>query len=450
MSAITSTQIKMLRKLIQTGSEQNISRAIEKFRPSDLSVLLSEIPQTERTTLIKVLFKLRRAGKTLRELPESVLPDILPTIDDRSLATMLMRLEPDDAVYLVQQIPELRWKQVFDYLPDEDRTRIEQLAIYPKDAVGSVMTPNVPVLKEEQTIEEAVAYVRKVKKEMPLFYLYVLDSHGRFVGLSSLSTLVTEDPTKTIGEVMIRDVRSVNAVDNKERAAEIVSEYNLMAVPVVDQDNRLLGMVTVDDVVDIITDEATRDIYSLAGLSEGDRIGLPVHKTVLRRLPWVIVNLIAAAIAASVVGIFQDSIEKVVALAIFLPIVTNMAGNTGIQSLTVVTRAIALGELALFSAARAILKELSSGVMVGAMVGLLMALGAWVWKGNIYLGLILFFSMILTLLIAGLAGAAVPLALKACRQDPAIGSGVLVTTCSDFFGFLIFLGLATMLMGYLI
>ncbi len=217
-----------------------------------------------------------------------------------------------------------------------------------------------------------------------------------------------------------------------------------------DDEDRLLGVITVDDVIEVIHEEATEDIYHLAGLSEEDRVFTPPMRSVRKRLPWMLVNLATAFLAAWVVGLFERSLQQVVALAVFLPVVAGMGGNGATQTLTVITRAIALGEIAFSSGLRAVTKEITVGIAIGAVTGLAAAAVALLWQGSPYLGLVLFLSMIANLAIAGLAGAAVPLVLKALHQDPALGSGVIVTTFTDCCGFFAFLGIATLLLDRLV
>jgi magnesium transporter len=245
---------------------------------------------------------------------------------------------------------------------------------------------------------------------------------------------------------MIPDPVSVSADDDQEEVAHIVARFDLLAVPVTDVDGRMLGLITVDDVIDVITEEATEDMYHLAGLTEADRVFVPAHESIRKRLPWMFLNLATCFAAAGVVGLFERAIEQVVALAIFMPVVAGMGGNGGTQSLTVITRAIALGEIEFSSAFRAVMKELAVGLALGIAMGLGSAGIAYLWHADPIIGVALFGAMILTLSVAGLVGAAVPLALKALKQDPALGSGVIVTTFTDAFAFFSFLGIATLLM----
>jgi magnesium transporter len=249
--------------------------------------------------------------------------------------------------------------------------------------------------------------------------------------------------------MMIDVPMSVLPEADQEEVARLVARYDLLAIPVTDVDGTMLGVITVDDVIDVITEEATEDMYHLAGLSEEDRVFSPASLAIRKRLPWMLLNLGAVFALAAVIGLFQDTIEQVIALAFFLPVVAGMGGNGGIQSLTVITRAIALGEIEFSTGLRAASKELTVGFSIGVITGLLSGAFAYLWNGNARLGIALFAAMIVTLTVASLLGAAVPLALKALRQDPALGAGVIVTTLTDAVAFVTFLGTATLLLGSL-
>lgn len=448
--ALSTLQIKMLRRLLHSGTEEKIAKAVQKIHPSELSLLFSELSPNETQRLIDSLFLIAKAGETLTELPEFLLPDILEQIEDKKLSIILSRLEPDDALFLLEKVPDRRWKVLQENLPQPQRDRLDKLLLYPPHSSGTIMTSNFFTVRAEMTVEEALASLRRQPEIKGVFYIYVTDEAKRLVGVQSLRNLVLASPETNVRQIMDPDVHSVSATDTREKAAQMVSQYNLLALPVVTETAEMLGVITVDDVIDIVQEEATEDIYHLAGLSEEDRALTPVSVKVKKRLPWMVLNLFTAALAASVVGFFQDSIEKFVALAVFLPIIAGVGGNVGHQSLTVITRAIALGELNFIKAYKAIFKETANGIIVGVICGLLIAIASYFWKANIYLGVVLFAAMILNLLMGGFMGALVPITLQRLKLDPALGSSILVTLFTDLFGFLFFLGIATLLLQYLV
>lgn len=447
--ALSPVQVKLLKRLLVSGSEAKIAHALEKIHPADIAILFSEINPNQTQNLINSLFLVKKAGVVLSELPEFLLPDILEIIENDKMALILGRLEPDDALFLLQKMPESRWNKLLELLPEENRLVIEKLLLYPSGSAGSVMTSNFVTVKMDMTIDQAIASLRSHPLFDAIFYIYVVDENGRLVGVQSLRGLVISKKGTHVRDIMNDVVHAVGAHQSQEEAAQMVAQYNLLALPVVNDQRELLGVITVDDVIDIIKEEATEDIYHLAGLSEEDRATTPLFIKVKKRMPWMILNLFTAALAALVVGYFEESIREVVALAVFMPIVAGVGGNGAHQSLIVIARSIALGELKFIKAYKAILREVGNGLILGVVLGSLMGLVSYLWKGNPYFGMVLFLAMMLNLIFGGLMGAAVPITFQKMKLDPAVGTSVIVTMCTDVLGFFFFLGLATWMIGYL-
>jgi magnesium transporter len=282
-----------------------------------------------------------------------------------------------------------------------------------------------------------------------VFYLYVVDGRRHLVGVTSLRRLLLVAPETPLKRIMTPDVFSVRVDTDQEEAARLVASYNLLAIPVVDEENKLAGVITVDDVIDVLKDEATEDLYRLAGVSGDERVETPAWEALKKRLPWLGVNLGTAFLAASVVAAFEHTISQATALAVFMPIVAGMGGNAGTQTLTVIVRGLALGELSWANARRTLFKEAAIGLGNGVALGVVAALVAWATKGNPVLGLLLGMAMICNMLVASTAGTLVPLGLKAMKVDPALASSVFITTFTDVVGFASFLGLATIFLRYL-
>jgi magnesium transporter len=441
---------RTLRRLLASGVTNRAERLLTKMPPADVGPLLSDLTRDEVRTVIELLFRQRRAARVLRELPHEMLPQIFEAMCDQRIAEVLARLEIDDLIELVEFVPEERRDEVLSHLPAHRRDELMKAELYPERSAGRAMTTSFVGLDEKMTAQEAIDSIRLIGEEdESILYLYVVDEQRSLRGVVPIRRLVAAPPGRPVGELMIREPVSVRAESDQEEVADVVRRYDLLAVPVVDVDNRMLGVITVDDVIDVITEEATEDIYHLAGLSGEDRVFSPAHTSIRKRLPWMMVNLATCFLAAWVVGLFERTLEQVVALAIFMPVVAGMAGNGGTQSLTVITRGIALGELEFSSGLRAAFKELAVGLAIGAMTGLASAGIAYYWHGSPVIGLALFLAMVVSMAISGLMGAAVPLGLKATRQDPALGSGVIVTTFTDVFAFFAFLGIATLLLDHL-
>ena len=277
-----------------------------------------------------------------------------------------------------------------------------------------------------------------------------MDQSNQFlVGVVSLRELLLNPPSMPLKKIMATDVISMPTTVDQEEVARIVGQYNLVAVPIVDEENRLVGMVTVDDVVDVLRDEATEDIYSLAGVDTEERVTTPAIRSLRLRLPWLHVNLITAVLASTVVYAFSKTISQVVALAVLMPIVAGMGGNAAIQTLTVTVRGLALGELTWANSKRIIIKEVLVGIGNGAVLGVVTALIAWLWFKRPLLGVIIGLAMIINLFVAALTGILIPLVLKRLKADPAVASGIFVTTFTDVCGFFSFLGLATLFLKWI-
>ncbi len=441
---------RILRRLLASGVNNRAERLLARMPPADIAPLLSGLTSEEIRTVIDLLFRQRRAARVLKELPPEMLPEIFEAVTDERLAGVLNRLELDDLIEFVDWIPEDRRQAILSRLPDSVRAELEKAELYPESSAGRVMMTSFAALDEKMTAEEAIESIRaRADDDESILYLYVVDDQRALRGVVPIRRLVSAPPARRIRDLMIPDPVSVHPDADQEEVAQIVARYDLLAVPVTDVDGRMLGVITVDDVIDVITEEATEDMYHLAGLSEEDRVFSPAHTSVRKRLPWMFVNLGTAFLAAWVVGLFESTLQEVVTLAIFMPVVAMLGGNAGIQSLTVITRGIALGEIEFSSGVGAAIKEVSVGVAIGVLVGGVAGSIAYWTIGNPWIGAALSIAMVATMAVAGLMGAAVPLALKAMRLDPALGSGVIVTTFTDVFGFFSFLGIGTLLLDRL-
>lgn len=439
-----------VREMLRTGTPDRLLRAIGKRHPADIALLFKGLEPNEVRQLFDLLFSTRRAAKALKELPPELLPDILEMIDDEKVSRLIARADPDDAVTFIDSLPEERREHIMSLLDPERREEVREIISYPDGTVGRLMTTDFLALPPTTTAQGAIDKIRERGELETFFYLYVVDADARLVGVVPIRNLVIAPPGRTLAEIMILDPIRAEVSMDQEEAARLVSRYDLLALPIVEHDGRLVGIITVDDVIDIITEESTEDMYKMAGLAEEDRVFTPVSRSVKMRLPWTLLNLLTTALAASVVTMFEGTINEIVALVTFMPIVAGVGGNGATQTATVIVRAIALGELEFSSARKAIVKQVSVNVFLALAAGALIAVAAFLWKGNPFLGLVLACAMIVNLgLVAGLSGAVIPILLKAWKFDPAMGSGIVVTGLTDAFGFLSFLGLATLFIRYL-
>ena len=440
-----------LKRLLANDDDLLAEERLAQIHPSTLTPLLADLAPDEIQRLIDLLFIRHRAAAMLAGLPAELMPQILEAIPDQRLADVLARLEIDDMLLLVEHLPAERRESVEQRLPSRQRRDLMHAELYPPDSAGRAMVTHFIALHPEMTAQEAIDAIRLEGDSSDAGpHLYVVDESQRLLGVVPIRKLVSTPPQTPVGKLMIPESISVSSEADQEEAAQLVARYDLLALPVTDPDDRMVGIITVDDVIDVINEEATEDIYRLAGLSDADRVYTSARVSIRKRLPWMIVNLGTAFTAASVVGLYESTLDQLVSLAIFLPVVAGIGGNGGIQTLTVITRSIALGEIEFSSGFRAIGKELWVGLVIGSVAGILAGFVAFLWQGNPILGLVLLLSMMITMTMASLLGAAIPLLLKSFGQDPALGAGVLVTFCTDALGFFSFLGIATLLLQKLV
>jgi len=438
---------RIVLRLFMRGSHENIKRMITKLRPAESAELLAHIRRSDQIRFLQLLFEVRMAAPTIRELPAELAKDLISEFKDSTISEIVRRMSPDDAVDLLGYLPEERQEQILGQLTEKERWTLERLRLYDEDTAGGRMTTEYIAFSQEMTSAEALDELREKHDKSDLLYIYVVDEVNHLTGLLPWRNLVFASGEEKIKDLMVYDPVNIQPDTPQEDVAKLVSDFDLLAVPVVDEEHKILGVVTFDDIMEVMEEEATEDMYHMAGLDTAERVFSPVSRSVRLRVPWLLINLATALLAALTVALFKESISKFVALAVLMPIVANLGGNAGSQSLTVVVRGLALGELEFASRWKAIVKEVSVGFYTGLINGLIMALIAYIWYGNFWLSLILFIAMIANMLLAGLFGAIVPLLLKWADKDPALGSHILVTTVTDVGGFFIFLGLATALMG---
>jgi magnesium transporter len=441
-----------VRRLLRMGATANLLNLLQKQHPADLAQIFTELPDKEREAAFTVLADRngRLAMEAVSELgPEAGAP-LLATRPAEEIAKLVQEIPSDDAAALIDQLPEDLSAAVLHLMRPKESGVVENLLEYAERTAGRIMNPNVFALNEDITVGEAITEIQGNRDVEMVFYLYVVDERRHLVGVVSLRRLLLVSPETPLKRVMTADIISARVDMDQEEVARQVAAYNLLAIPVVDAENKLVGIITVDDVIDVIKDEATEDIYRLAGVAGDERAFTPARESLRKRLPWLGINLATAFLAAAVVGVFEGTIDLFPVLAVFMPIVAGMGGNAGTQTLTVVVRGIALGELAWSNSRKALLKEVLVGIGNGVVLGAAAAAVVWLVRGNPTLGLVLGLAMIINMFVAAAAGTLVPLGLRAANVDPALASSVFITTMTDMFGFFSFLGLATIFARYLV
>ncbi|HEX6323566.1 MAG TPA: magnesium transporter [Vicinamibacterales bacterium] len=440
-----------VRRLQRMGATGNLVNLLQKQYPADLAQVFNELQDRERHATFALLLERnsRLAAETLAELGPEVSAELLADRPAEEIARLVQELPSDDAAAIIDNLPEELSSAVIELIKPKPGGGVGELLEYPEQTAGRIMNPNVFALAEELTAGEAITTLQQSREVEMVFYLYVVDSRRHLVGVVSLRRLLLVPPSTPLKRIMTTDLIAVRDDVDQEEVARQVASYNLLAVPVVDVENKLVGVITVDDVIDVIKDEATEDVFRLAGVSIDDGVLTPPGESLKRRLPWLGVNLFTAFAAAVVVSRFEGTIERITALAVLMPIVAGMGGNAATQTLTVIVRGIALGELSLGNARKVLLKETIVGLGNGVALGIVAGLVAWAWQGSPMLGIILGAAMIINMFVAATAGTMIPLGLRALKIDPALASSVFITTLTDVFGFLAFLGLATALLRFL-
>jgi magnesium transporter len=440
-----------VKRLLRIGATANLLNLLQKQHPADLAQIFGALLDAERSAVFALLVERqpRLAMETISEMGPEPGAQLLTGRSAEDIAKLLHELPSDDAAALIDYLPEELSREVLELMRRRESGQVESLLEYGEQTAGRIMNPAVFALNEDLTVGEAITALQSSRDVEMVFYLYVVDVRRHLVGVTSLRRLLLVSPETPLKRIMTPDVISVRVDTDQEEVARQVASYNLLAVPVVDEENKLAGVVTVDDVIDVIKDEATEDLLRLAGVSGDERIATPAGEAIRKRLPWLGVNLVTAFVAASVVALFEGTIEQVTALAVFMPIVAGMGGNAATQTLTVIVRGLALGELSWVNARKALAKEALIGTGNGLALGVVAAAVAWATKSDPILGLLLGMAMVCNMFVAATAGTLVPLGLKALKVDPALASSVFITTFTDVVGFASFLGLATVFLKYL-
>jgi magnesium transporter len=442
-----------VKRLQRMGATANLVNLLQKQHPADLAQLFSELPDKDRIAAFSLLVE-RNSRLAMEALAE---------LEPEAGAALLSDRSADEIVKLTQELPSDDAAAIIDYLPEELSAAVleliqkrpaggdvGELLEYPEQTAGRIMNPKVFALSEDLTAGEAITALQGSRDVEVVFYLYVIDARRHLVGVVSLRRLLLVAPATPLKRIMTTDLISVRVDTDQEEVARQVASYNLLAIPVVDEENKLAGVITVDDVIDVIKDEATEDVYRLAGVSSDDRVFTKPSESLRKRLPWLLVNLVTAFAAASVVSAFTGTIDLLPVLAVLMPVVAGMGGNAATQTLTVIVRGIALGELTWANTRKALLKEAVVGLGNGVACGVLGVLIVTLFtRGNWVLGLVLGMAMIINMFVAATAGTVIPLVLRAMKVDPALASSVFITTLTDMFGFFSFLGLATIFLKYL-
>ncbi|MBI4989260.1 MAG: magnesium transporter [Rhodocyclales bacterium] len=435
---------ELVENLVHKQHIAELRHKLDELHPADIAYILEALPLDERL-FVWDLVKADRDGEILLEVSDAVRETLIEAMDSHELVAATGQLDTDEIADLAPDLPSEVMQDVFRALSVEEREQLREAMSYDEDSVGALMDFEAVTVREDITLEAVLRYLRRFD-ELPdhTDQLFVVDREERMQGVLPLNLLLVTDPDEMVSNIMVAEPLTLQADEKAQTAAQAFERYDLVSAPVVDADGKLVGRVTVNAVVDYIRESSETEQLSRAGLREGEDIFASVWDSVKNRWSWLAINLITAFIASRVIGAFEGSIEKLVALAALMPIVAGIGGNSGNQTITMIVRALALGQVQQESARVLLRKEIGVAMLNGLIWGSLLGFVAWWLYRSVPLGLVMTAAMSLNLIVAAVVGVAVPLVRQRLGYDPAIGSSVLITAVTDSGGFFIFLGLATL------
>lgn len=434
---------QLVESLVHKQNLAELQKKLDALHPADVAYILEALPLEQRLDVWE-LVKAERDGEILLEVSDAVRQTLIADMDSRELLAAAEQLGTDELADLAADLPEDVLHDLLYSLDTQNRERLQSALAYPDDAVGALMDFDIITIREDVTLEVTLRYLRRIGK-LPdhTDKLFVIDRHDKLRGVLPLKRLVVNDPEALVIDVMAKDAVIFHPEDSADEATMAFERYDLVTAPVVDVNNKIVGRLTVDTVMDFIRDEAESEMFSMAGLREEEDLFSSVWKSVQNRWTWLAINLVTAVVASRVIGLFEGSIAQFAALAALMPIVAGIGGNSGNQTITMIVRGLAVGQIASHNMGSLLKKELGVSLMNGLLWGSVLGGLAYLLYHNYKLSLVMTAAMTLNLLLAALMGVLIPLMMTKANKDPAVGSSVLITAVTDSGGFFIFLGLAT-------
>ncbi|RJL08103.1 magnesium transporter [Paracoccus siganidrum] len=431
---------------IEAGDAQRLNELLEPMHAADIADIIERLTPAERRGFLQ-LYSGEIDGEILSEIDESIREEVLEQLPREVLAEAVREMDSDDVVDLIEDLDEPEREEILAALDDSDRVAVQQSLAYPEYSAGRLMQSEVVTAPEHWTVGEAIDFLRSEEWLPEQFYHIILvDPRRHPIGYVTLGRLLAARRDVLLRDLTEDSFRTISAFAEEGDVAYAFNQYHLISAPVVDADDRLVGVITIDDAMAVLDEEHEEDILRLAGVGDESSLSDTVPQTVRQRVPWLATNILTALAAASVIAIFEDEIAKLVALAVLMPIVASMGGNAGTQTLTVVVRGLATRDLTSSNTMRVIRRETIVGLLNGAIFGLIMGIVTWLWFGDPGLSMVIGMAMIINLFVAAFAGILVPLALNRLGADPALASGTFVTMVTDVVGFFAFLGLAALVL----
>ncbi len=446
----TNEMTKLLKEIIASKDAKKLNQLFDEKEPIDLAQQLEDFEDEDLRVIVNLLTTEHRA-ELMEEADDEFRLRLAQNTTNTQLLDTFELMQKDDIVDLLGDFPTGRRKEVLNLMKKDDRQIITKLLQYPEESAGGIMTTAYLALNENLTVTEGLQKIHDIgPKTEVLETIYITDSQHKLTGTLDLRTIFSAPKATKLKDIMDTNVISVTPEVDQEEVAKLVSRYNLDAMPVISSKKQLLGIITVDDIIDVIIEEHDEDMLQMAGVSSEERLDTSLGQSIKFRLPWLLVNLATAFLASFTVKMFEGTINKVVALSAIMTIVSGMGGNAGTQTMSVLVRELSKNKIPFSEAVHGFLKEILLGIIDGAVNGFVTALIVWWIYGNFYLGVIVFIAMIGNMIVAGVFGFLVPVLLDKFHADPAVASSIFVTTATDVLGFFIFLGLATIMMPLLL
>lgn len=445
---IKELSIKIIR-LLEEKKAQEVKEIVDDLYPTEFAELTDDLSLAQTIEIFKLLKDDEKIAELLSELDTELQSNIMEALGKEKASDILEEMDTDEAVDFLGEITPQESRELLDLMPKEEAEEIEELLKYEENTAGSIMNNEFVALPEDLTAEEAISKIRELSPEAEMiYYVYIVDKRERLIGVISLRDLIVADPKAKISEIMEEDVVSVLDTEDQEVAARIISDYDFLALPVIDKRGVLLGIITVDDIIDVMQEEVTEDIYKMVGSSEIFEDKLIKASSLTRakaRLPWLFICMAGEILSGTVIKFHSDTLQAVIAMAFFIPIIMAMGGNVGAQSSTITVRGLATGQLKIDELWHNIWTETKVGSLIGLIAGIVIVLVALIWQDNYVLGLVIGLSLCITMITAATVGTLLPLIFTKIKIDPAIAAGPFITTIVDVGSLLIYFGFGTFL-----
>lgn len=432
----------LIESFLEEFHEAQLGKALKEMQPEDVAEMLGDFSTEDKLKIFNAL-DAESAAVVLDDTDSQSRLQLLQKVDSKKLAEILDEMPVDEAADVVEEVPEKDREDILDLLEKDDKQEVEEILKYPEDSAARVMNPDFVYVRENNDVEDAIRHIRSLEVDEQIFYVYVVDENMKLCGVVSIRKLLTAPRGTLIKDIMKTEVHSVPADEDRERAAMIIKKYDIFSLPVVDSSNRLVGRITVDDIIDVMDEEHAEDISRMTGTIEEEKGTETTFKATQNRLPWLMTCMLGSIITGLIIQMYELTLAETIALVSFIPVITATGGNSGVQASTVVVREIALGTMDFSKVGEEVWRQLKIAVSLGIACGVVLTFLASFWKHNTIVGLIVGLSIFLVVVWSNFVGVLIPVIFKKIHIDPAISSGPLITTLNDVIGVFIYLSVAT-------